>query len=517
MRKWYSFLEIVHTPLKVCFLGCALIALSGLVLNPNVSLFFSTNNTIVIAIAEICKYLGGVLVNFFPVMLLLAFLGKRDHGNIIMFIGFISYLAFNVMTMFFAKSDLVSTAYSSILGLSVNGSNFQSLSAGTHTPLQTGLVGVVTVALLTRHSYFVSRSKSPYTLLFPYIDKDTWALILSIIYCSLAGIVFAYIWPTVINSLFGLFNFIATDITNPMNMFVYGLLERLLCDVGMGNLIRYAFWFTEMGGTWIQSLTSVSVSGDVSIWTAQSYTAGYSLGPGRFISAYYVLNLFAIPGMLLALSLSCSDTMERRRFNRFFLWAIAISLLGNTIYPFEIAMLIISPLLYFFHICFSAILFGVFQAAEIYIGYAYSGQLVYATPGNIFDLLYYSRSAVSSRTIQVILIVGVFSFLLYFLISKFYFKKCAVGLFDSSNLKNHTDLFIESVGGLNNIKSLHSSPIKLTVQVGNNALLNYNAMQKLRPSKVVESHAGYSFYIGAQSLMIKNEVNKRKKASKRPD
>ncbi len=517
MRRWYSFLEIVQTPLKVCFLGCALIALSGLVLNPNVSLFFSTNNTIVIAIAEICKYLGGVLVDFFPILLLLSFLGKREHGTIFMFIGFVSYLAFNIMTMFFAKSDLVSTAYAPILGLSVNGSTFQNLNVGIHTPLQTGLVGIVTVALLTRHCYFVSRGKSPYTLLFPYIDKDTWALILSILYCSIAGILFAYIWPTVINMMYGLFQFIATDITNPMNLFFYGLLERLLCDVGMGNLIRNAFWFTEMGGTWIQSLTGVSVSGDVSIWTAQSAAAGFSLGPGRFISAYYVLNLFAIPGMLAALSHSSSDTMERRRFRRFFLWAILISLLGNTIYPFEILILIISPLLYFFHICYSAVLFGVFQAFEVYIGYAYSGDLVYATPGNLFDLLYYSRSAVSSRTIQAILIAGVISFLLYFIVSKFYFRKCAVGLFDSSNLKNHTDLFIESAGGLNNIKSLHSSPIKLTVQVANKALLNYTAMQQLRPSKVVESHAGYSFYIGAQSLMIKNEVNKRKKASKRPD
>ncbi len=132
-----------------------------------------------------------------------------------------------------------------------------------------------------------------------------------------------------LNLLNTIFEFIATDITNPMNLFVYGVMDRLLADLNLGALMRTLFWYGEQGGTWINNL-GVNYMGDVGIWTAQMNSLITPSGVGRLITPYYVLNLFAVPGMLIGFYTIFTDKMEKRRIRLFFLLAILVSLVTGT-------------------------------------------------------------------------------------------------------------------------------------------------------------------------------------------
>ena len=81
--------------------------------------------------------------------------------------------------------------------------------------------------------------------------------------------------------------------------------------------------------------------------------------------------------------------------------------------------------------------------------------------------------------------------------------------------KRQVEGFILAVGGLENIKMMHSSPTRLTIQVVDSSLINFSQIQRLGASRVVESRAGYSVNFGAGSTIIKNEINKRIKEMKR--
>ena len=99
----------------------------------------------------------------------------------------------------------------------------------------------------------------------------------------ITGFALVWLWPIVLNLLNTIFDFIATDITNPMNLFVYGVMDRILADLNLGALMRTLFWYGEQGGTWINNL-GVNYMGDVGIWTAQMNSLITPSGVGRLIT-----------------------------------------------------------------------------------------------------------------------------------------------------------------------------------------------------------------------------------------
>lgn len=83
--------------------------------------------------------------------------------------------------MYFARSDLGSSAYSSILGISATSTH---LTSGTHYPLQTGILATILIALITLNSFGVSKNRGEYGL-FSFISKDTWCVVRTIIFQEL--------------------------------------------------------------------------------------------------------------------------------------------------------------------------------------------------------------------------------------------------------------------------------------------------------------------------------------------
>jgi phosphotransferase system glucose/maltose/N-acetylglucosamine-specific IIC component len=167
------------------------------VLNPNTSVFFTINDSTLGIVAHLLKTAGNFIVINFPFFVMLKMLTRRNGQGVGIVSGLLGYVVFLVVTMFMAPQNLASVAYDSILGLSLNTSSIKGLSGLTQYPLQTGLVGAVCVALVSRLAYQQSRGKLRYGL-FSFIDRDTYALILSGFYSLILGVVFSVGWPILI-------------------------------------------------------------------------------------------------------------------------------------------------------------------------------------------------------------------------------------------------------------------------------------------------------------------------------
>ncbi len=502
MRNWHSLFEILKLPLEIVFLAMILMGLGNILTNPAFGVSDAINNDVVAKIAEMFIYTGRFLVVNFPLLFLVR-LSARKTGAGTTFISCIAgYLAFLMATVFFAQTNLVSTAYSSILGISVNGSTIASLKSGTHYPLQTGVIGVVIIVFITLLCFNSSKKRNEYGF-FGFISWEAVCTIRTIFFSFLAGVAVSYLWPYVVMVIQKNISFIAVDTTNPINLTLYGVLDGLLNSLGLGAMIRQPFWYGTSGGTWV-NLAGASIAGDVNIWSSQLAAGTISGISGRFITPYYVLNLFAVPGMIWALFSLYTDPMERRRKRLLAIGATIASVLSGTLLPLELMLLVLCPLLFFFHLGFSGILFGVLQAMHCYLGYdATSSLTISALPGSLPEFLtYLSVPSLQSSMIKIV-IVGVISMLIYFFMTRFYFKHAAIDLFNTGDKQRLVDGTIKAVGGIENIKMIQSSMYQLVVQVYDPMKVDVPRLKGLGSFRVYETRAGFRICYGEGSTMVR--------------
>ncbi|MPM56439.1 PTS system glucoside-specific EIICBA component [bioreactor metagenome] len=427
--------------------------ISGLVLNGNFQTLVGLNSTIIIKIAEMVRYVCGFIIINAPFLILIKFLSRKYEDSTPVFIGVISYFIFHISTMFFASNKLPSAVYSSVLGIAVDASKISISGSGMRYPLITGILAVFVVSYITRFTYRTSRKRSTYGY-FAFVNRNAWALLLSGFLTLIAGFLTALAWPYVINVLYYVFKLIASDISNPMNLFLYGILDRLMAITGTGTIIRDVFWFGEMGGSWISS--SVNYLGDVGVWTAQQAANILNTGFGRLITPYYILNIFAMPALILATFSTFTDKLERRKYSLFLVIAVLISIVSGSLLPIEIYLLIMTPLLYVFHVFYTGILFALLEAINAALGYAYSGSSIAGTPGSLIDILVHLRDTAYSLTIIKILVVGIITFIIYYAVTRYYYKKACMDILNTGSKAKYVDNFILAVGGLSNIKRIIS-------------------------------------------------------------
>jgi len=105
-------------------------------------------------------------------------------------------------------------------------------------------------------------------------------------------------------------------------------------------------------------------------------------------------------------------------------------------------------------------------------------------------------------------VVGVVSFFVYFLMTQLYFRHLAVDLFKVGDTDRMVAGTIKAVGGLTNIKMIHSSAAVLTVQVFDPNLMDIQRLKELGASRITDTKAGYAISYGAASTMVRMGMNK---------
>ena len=502
MRSWRSLYEMLWFPITVLYFAMFILGLGTIITNEAYSGFIDINSEFLQLGANCLIRIGTFLIAQFPLLFLIR-LSARKSGSATTMISAVSgYIAFLVVTMYFGKHDLPASAYSSILGLSMTTTGSATVRGGTHYPFQTGIVATAVVSFITLTSHTRSRSRSEYSF-FSFISRDTWCVIRTVVLSSIAALAVTYVWPYVVNGITEAMNYISRDTTNPVNLMLYGMLERFLSVLNLTTMIRSQFWYGSSGGSWI-SMAGTNIAGDVNIWTAQLEATSISGMAGRFITPYYVINLFAVPGMLCAFASLQTDRLERRRMRMFYITVAIISLLNGCLLPLELSLVLLCPLLFLGHAAYMGILYGVFQAMHVYLGYNYHGTATLtATPGTLLEYLSYFSVASLRNSLMVILITGVISFFVYLLMTRLYFKYLALDLFHTGYKDEVIQGTIKAVGGVENIKLIHSGTQRLILSLYESDRLDVDKLIELGAVRVTETKAGYAIVYGARSTMIR--------------
>lgn len=506
MSRWHATLEYFQFPLKVLFFATVLLGIGSSIINPNVEFLWEIENPTIILISEMMRYSGGFLIRLFPLMVFIKTLTRKFEDSVPVFVGFISYVLINIILLFLENTTFASYFYGNMLGIQLTFHADSMFGAMTRIPYNTGVFSLLLAYFITTRCYLKSRHFTMHGIL-SFIDHDTWAMILSFFFSILCGVVLAYVWPFVISSIQYIYEYISNDLLNPMNMFMYGILERLSAVLGLQDLPRSAFWYSELGGTAADNF-GVLYTGDVGVWFAKENMNIVTTYAGHLITPYYVINMFLIPSFLIAYYSLVSSKKDRFRYFLFFALAILLSILCGNPLPMEILMLVLSPLLYILYLLCVGILFAGFQILGVAIGYIYEGTLLVANPGSLLDLFRYFRNPEMLYALSLIVTFGVIFFVIFFIATRRYFSTYAIGLFALSDREEVTQRVIDALGGMKNIVSVEATPDKLMVGLVHRDQIAYQALKEEGAYLILESKDGYLIRLGNLSLIVAKQMKK---------
>lgn len=509
MTRWHAMLEYIQFPLKVLFAATILLGIGNAIINPNVAYLWEVKNEIVIMICEIMRYSGGFLIRIFPLLVFVVILTRKFEDSVPLIIGLLSYVVMNLMILFLNNMEAPGYFYGSMLGMQLSFDSESVFGEVIKMPYNTGIFTLLAAYAITMYSYRKSRHYSMRGML-SFIDHDAWAMLLGLVLSVAAGILFAYGWTLVIMMIQYVQEFLAKDLINPMNLFIYGITERVSAILGLQDISREAFWFTELGGSATDSF-GVLYPGDVNAWYAMQNLQIVTTNAGHLITPYYVINIFLIPGFLLGYLSMVKEKKDRKRYSLFFVIAITLSILCGNALPMEIFMLALAPMLYLLYLLTVGFLFAGFQMLEVAVGYWFKGSLMVANPGSMLDLLLYFRNPEMSYAFSMMVIIGIGVLVLFFLATRIYFHHYAIGLFHFRDRHEICHRVTEALGGMNNIRSVTSTPDKMTVALNHRDKVNFKQLRQEGAYLILESKEGYLIRLGNLSTIIAKEINKELK------
>ena len=502
MKNWRSYYEILKFPLEILFIACVMTGIGHLMTDPYLGLSSYLPSAYLRAAGEMITTAGRFILVNFPAFFMIRLVTRRSGSGTTVLSALSGYVAFLCATIFFCRAELPSTAYSSILGISVSRSSLSAMNRSIYYPLQTGMVGAGIAAAVTIWNFNRARKRNEYGF-FAFISKEASVAIKTIFYCSLAGIAVSLVWPYAVNFIQRIVHFISVDTSNPVNLSLFGIMNRLLGVLNLGTMIRAPFWYTNQGGSWV-NMAGVSIAGDVNIWTSQLTSNALVGMAGRFFTPYYVLNMFAVPGMIWAMYSLETDIMERRRKRIFCIIATVASALCGTLLPLELMLALLCPLLFAFHLGYTGLLYAVFQSMHVYLGYRSTDtQTMTAVPGTLPEFVSYIQYPSLSRTLTVVAVAGVISLVVYFLVTRLYFRRMASDLFNTGEKDKLVKGTIKAIGGVENIKMTQSNISSLTISVYDPNKADIDRLRKLGTYRIYETRAGYVICFGAASTMIR--------------
>ena len=499
--------ESCRTPIRVAFFGCVLLAIGFLIQNKNVNLFYTFKSSIILFIGEFCSRIGEFIIVNLPLIFMLNGVCKRANNASPVVIALVGYFTFTATTMLFATQTLSPQAYATGYGIN---STF-NLSTGTRYPLETGMIGSLLVAIATRISFVFSRHRGPYSVT-NIFSKDIAGIVYNVLICFAFGIVTAYGYPFIYSYLQRAITFIGNDLSDPFRIGLYSVLDRILSILGLGRIIRYPFWYTVVGGSIQNASTGQSILGDINIWTYVKDNVTPYIGAGRFITPYYVINMFIIPGFYLGTLFSISDKTDRRSLIVTFVGAILLSVIAGNPLPVELMMLLTSPIILIFYLSLIGVVSYLFVNNGVFLGFETTvTNSIIAMPGSFPDFIVNIRNANLSSTLWSIIIVGLIALLLMFLFTLAYYRLIALDFANTGKGDAIVDKTIESVGGKENIIKAESGLLKLNIYLNNPEAIDIEKVQEVGPRRVAETRDGISFEFGTSSYAIGKRINKRLK------
>ena len=238
--------------------------------------------------------------------------------------------------------------------------------------------------------------------------------IISTIVYVLVGVVMFFVWPYIQSGIYALGNLVLRS--GYAGTFVYGFIERLLIPFGLHHVFYLPFWQTGLGGSAL--IDGSLIYGAQNIFFAElasPNTTVFSVEATRFMSGKFPFMIFGLPGAALAMY-TCAKPEKRRVAGGLLLSAALTAMLTGITEPLEFTFLFVAPALYIVHCVLAGLSYMFMHILNVGVGMTFSG--------GIIDLILFGVLQGNAKTNWLMIpLVGVFYFIVYFLVFRWMIRK----------------------------------------------------------------------------------------------
>lgn len=397
------------------------------------------------------------------------------------------------------------------------------------TSLQMGVFGGIIVGLgvAALHNRFY-KIELPQVLSF--FGGTRFVPIISALVYTLVGILMYFIWPPIQSGIYAVGDVVVRS--GYFGTWVYGLMERLLIPFGLHHVFYLPFWQTAVGGT--MEVAGRVVEGAQNIFFAQladPTVERFAVSATRFMSGKFPLMIFGLPGAALAMYRT-ARVENRKKVGGLLLSAALTSMLTGITEPIEFTFLFVAPLLYGIHCVFAGLAYMLMHVFEVGVGMTFSGGLI--------DMFLFGILQGNAKTNWIwIVIVGIFYFIVYYLIFNFLIKKLDLktpGRGEDEEVKLYTRKDVEErdkmastendmvesggmspedmisrdicigLGGKSNISDIDCCATRLRCTVYDPKLVDDKLLRSTGASGVVHKGEGVQIIYGPKVTVIKSNL-----------
>jgi len=282
---------------------------------------------------------------------------------------------------------------------------------------------------------------------------------------------------------------------NEVGTFIYGTLNRLLIPLGLHHILNSVFWFQLGDYSYIKEGATLVANGDLHRFFAGDPTAGI------YMSGFYVVMMFGLPSMALAIYLTTPKT-ERKKAGAILAGVAFTSFLTGITEPLEFLFLFVAPLLFVLHALLTGLALATAQFMDIHDGFGFSAGL--------FDYIINYKLA---KNPLLILPLGLVFGFIYFILSYYVIKIFKYTIFGADKESKETErsnealAFIEALGGKENILSTDACITRLRMEVKSSKDLSDEDFIKLGAKGVIRpSDTTIQVVLGTRAERVAEQI-----------
>ncbi|CRF34109.1 PTS system maltose-specific EIICB component [Brachyspira suanatina] len=392
----------------------------------------------------------------------------------------------------------------------VGGVSGLTLIAGIKT-LDTNIIGAIFIGFVITiiHNRFYETKLPDYLGVF---QGTSFVHIIGFFVVLVLAFLTCLIWPKIQNLIYSMQTFLIK--AGGVGVFIYTFLERILIPTGLHHFIYGPFIYGP----------AVVPEGIEAYWINHVAEFSNMLEPFKdlFPEGGFALHgnskVFGAPGLALAIYF-CANNENRKKIAALLIPVTLTSVLVGITEPLEFTFLFISPFLFLVHSILAATLSTVLYVVGGVVGNYGSGLIAFITQNWIFAIKNHSAMVIANIVIGLIF-TAIWFFLFRFLILKFNIKTPGRGDSDiklytkkdykeerevkKSNFEDQAAIYLEALGGRNNIEHFTNCATRLRVTVKDINLVKDAAyFQKAGSYGVVKKGNAIQIIIGLSVSQVK--------------
>jgi N-acetylglucosamine PTS system EIICBA or EIICB component len=389
-----------------------------------------------------------------------------------------------------AKNNDGTAALSGAVGVLVAKAVYLGIDENLKMGVFVGIIMGVTAGLLYNRFYDI---KLPEFL--GFFGGKRFVPIATTISAIIVGVLAGYFWHFAQGAIDAFSHAIIG--LDAIGTFIYGTLNRLLIPLGLHHILNSVFWFQLGDYTYMKDGVATVANGDLHRFFAGDKSAGF------YMSGFYVVMMFGLPAMALAIYLRTPQEY-RKRAGAILAGVAFTSFLTGITEPLEFLFIFAAPALFVLHALLTGLALASAQLLDIHAGFGFSAGLI--------DYIINYKLA---QNPLLILPLGFGFALLYFMLSYIllgYLKPQFFAENISSDNKQNDEssnaaAFIEALGGSDNIVETSACITRLRMTLKDSTHIDSAAFTALGASGVIKpDDKSIQIVLGTKAEKIAQEI-----------